>query len=324
MAKNGVYSCSFQESAIFNPYFQTIAEKLFIMYLNTIQNVMKTIGICGAGAMGSSIATACLQADFSVFLYDSSDRARIQGQSFIRGAFTRLVEKKKLSQTAAEAALKRLRNCAALKELADCDIVIEAIIEDKSAKAELFEKLSAILRPDALIASNTSSFSINELAQSVVNPARFLGLHFFNPAHIMQLIEMIPSRRTTQAFIEVATEFVGVLEKLTFLAQDTPGFVVNRVARNFYLEAMRLAEEKAASISQIDALMRSAGFKLGPFELMDVIGLDVNYAVTLSVWEQFFHEPRFAPAQMQREYINAGLLGKKSGMGFYDYSQEKE
>ncbi|TAE29257.1 MAG: 3-hydroxybutyryl-CoA dehydrogenase [Candidatus Kapaibacterium sp.] len=285
---------------------------------------MKTIGVCGAGAMGSGIALACLRAGYSVNLYDSSDSARLQSQNFLRAAFTRLVEKNVMTSDDVEISLAHLRNCATLKELAECDMVIEAIIEDKSAKAALFEKLSTVLRQDALIASNTSSFSITALAQSVSNPVRFLGMHFFNPAHIMPLVEIIPHVQTADTVLATATDFTRTIKKTPVLARDTPGFIVNRVARSFYLEAMTLARENAATIEQIDALMRSAGFKLGPFELMDLIGLDVNFAVTLSVWEQFFHEARFAPSPMQREYIEAGRLGRKSNAGFYEYSQKTE
>jgi 3-hydroxybutyryl-CoA dehydrogenase len=280
---------------------------------------MTRFGICGAGTMGASIACAALQAGFRVFLYDTSEAARSRGITFIRETFAKAVEKEKMSTSAAEEAIKHLTSCSTLKELSACDIVIEAIVEDKSVKSGLFAQLEALLRPDAIIASNTSSIAITTLALGLKRPERFIGMHFFNPAHVMKLVEIIPGKHTSPEITSFAQKAAQKLGKTAVVAKDVPGFIVNRVARNFYLEAMHIVTEGGASIEQVDMLMRSAGFKMGPFELMDVIGLDVNFAVTLSVWEQYFHEPRFAPAQMQREYVEAGLLGKKTGEGFYKY-----
>jgi 3-hydroxybutyryl-CoA dehydrogenase len=262
---------------------------------------MTRFGICGAGTMGAGIACAALQVGFRVFLYDTSEAARTRGINFIRETFA---------------------SCATLKELSVCEIVLEAIVEDKSIKNALFTQLEVLLRPDAIIASNTSSIAITALAQDLKRPERFIGMHFFNPAHVMKLVEVIPGKHTTAEVTQSTQQAAQKLGKIAVIAKDVPGFIVNRVARNFYLEAMRIVMEGGANLVQVDALMRSAGFKMGPFELMDVIGLDVNFAVTLSVWEQYFREPRFAPAQMQREYVEAGLLGKKTGAGFYQYSSK--
>jgi 3-hydroxybutyryl-CoA dehydrogenase len=281
---------------------------------------MTNIGICGAGTMGASIACAALQAGLNVFLYDTSEPARTRGISFIRKTFEKAIEKEKMSQSAADTAMKHLTSCSSLKDLRSCDIVIEAIIEDKAAKITLFNELEALLRPDAILATNTSSIAITTLAQGVKRPLRFIGMHFFNPAHVMKLVEVIPGTHTAEDVTETVVALARKMGKTPAVAKDVPGFIVNRVARNYYLEAMRIVMEGGAKLEQVDVLMRSAGFKMGPFELMDVIGLDVNFAVTLSVWEQYFREPRFAPAQMQREYVEAGLLGKKTGAGFYRYN----
>jgi 3-hydroxybutyryl-CoA dehydrogenase len=283
---------------------------------------MIRFGICGAGTMGAGIACAALQAGFRVFLYDTSEAARSRGITFIRETFAKAVEKEKMSKSATDEAMKHLTSCSALKELSGCDIVLEAIIEDKSVKHSLFTQLEAIMRHDAIIASNTSSIAITSLAQGLKRPERFIGMHFFNPAHVMKLVEIVPGARTTDEVTQYTQKAAQQLGKTSVVAKDFPGFIVNRVARNFYLEAMRIVMEGGANLTQVDALMRSAGFKMGPFELMDVIGLDVNFAVTLSVWEQYFREPRFAPAQMQREYVEAGRLGKKTGEGFYKYSDK--
>jgi 3-hydroxybutyryl-CoA dehydrogenase len=208
--------------------------------------------------------------------------------------------------------------------LRPCGIVIEAIIEQADIKRSLYEALEGIVPLETLIASNTSSISITALAASMRYPERFAGLHFFNPAHIMKLVEVISGMKTAPATISALTTFAETLGKTPVEAKDVPGFIVNRVARNYYLEAMRIAMEGGATIPQIDGLMRSVGFKMGPFELVDLIGVDVNFAVTMSVWEQYFREPRFAPALLQKEYVDAGLWGKKSGEGFYRYNDKGE
>lgn len=281
---------------------------------------MTTIGICGAGTMGAGIACAALQAGYSVFLYDSAEAARSRGITFIRQTFAKAIEKEKMSQSSADVAMKHLTSCSSLKELKTCDLVIEAIVEDKAVKHAVFTELEALLRPDAILATNTSSIAITTLAQGLKRPQRFIGMHFFNPAHVMKLVEVIPGMQTAPEVVQAVVEVARKMGKTPVVARDVPGFIVNRVARNFYLEAMRIVMEGGAAFPDVDAIMRSQGFKMGPFELMDVIGLDVNFAVTLSVWEQYFREPRFAPAQMQREYVEAGLLGKKTGEGFYQYS----
>ncbi|MFY8000999.1 MAG: 3-hydroxyacyl-CoA dehydrogenase NAD-binding domain-containing protein [Candidatus Kapaibacteriota bacterium] len=282
------------------------------------------IGICGAGTMGASIAQACLQAGLSVVLYDAYDTARAKAERFIRETLEKAVSKGIMSASAQKQALEKLLITDTLDSLRTCGIVIEAIIEQADIKRSLYEALEGIVPLETLIASNTSSISITALAASMRYPERFAGLHFFNPAHIMKLVEVISGMKTAPATISALTTFAETLGKTPVEAKDVPGFIVNRVARNYYLEAMRIAMEGGATIPQIDGLMRSVGFKMGPFELVDLIGVDVNFAVTMSVWEQYFREPRFAPALLQKEYVDAGLWGKKSGEGFYRYNDKGE
>lgn len=277
------------------------------------------IGICGAGTMGASIAQACLQAGLSVVLFDTFEAAREKSRQFIHDTLLKAEQKGLMSAEKRSGALSNLTISADLSALRSCAIVIEAIIEQTDAKRKLYAELEALLPAEALIASNTSSISITSLASTLRHPERFAGLHFFNPAHIMKLVEVICGMKTAPATINTLTDFAEKLGKSAVEAKDVPGFIVNRVARNYYLEAMRIVMEGGASIPQIDALMRSAGFKMGPFELVDLIGVDVNFAVTLSVWEQYFREPRFAPALLQKEYVDAGLFGRKTGEGFYKY-----
>jgi 3-hydroxybutyryl-CoA dehydrogenase len=197
---------------------------------------------------------------------------------------------------------------------------VEAIIENRSAKQELFRALESLgISPQTIIASNTSSISIAALASVLHHPERCIGLHFFNPAHVMRLVEVVRSARTSEQTLQRALDFVQRLGKTPVVVRDIPGFIVNRVARNYYNEALRIVVEGVAEVEQVDRLLRGAGFPMGPFELMDLIGLDVNLEVTRSIYEQHFYEPRFAPSVLQQQYVDAGLLGRKTGRGFYPY-----
>jgi 3-hydroxybutyryl-CoA dehydrogenase len=284
--------------------------------------MITTIGVCGAGTMGAGIAHAALQAGLPVVLFDPVEAAREKASAAVRETFAKAVEKKKITQNNANEAVERLTLASELSSLKNCDCVIEAIIENPEAKRTLYADLENVLGESAIIASNTSSISITRLAASLRHPARFGGMHFFNPVVAMRLVEIIQGKKTSDETATVLEHLAERFGKTPVLAKDVPGFIVNRVARSFYLEAMRIVAEGGANIQETDALMRSAGFKLGPFELMDVIGVDVNFAVTQSVWEQYFREPRFAPSPMQREYVEAGLLGKKTGEGFYKYDAQ--
>lgn len=280
---------------------------------------METIGICGAGTMGRGIAIACLQAGYRVRLYDIRPDALRNAEAAILEQLQKAAAKGKLAE-ALDAVRARLELATTLLELLPCDIIVEAIVENRAAKQELFRALESLgISPATIIASNTSSISIAALASVLHHPERCIGLHFFNPAHIMRLVEVVRSTRTSEETLRRTLAFVERLGKTPVVVRDIPGFIVNRVARNYYNEALRLVTEGVATIEQIDRLMRSAGFPMGPFELMDLIGVDVNMDVTRSIYEQHFHEPRFAPSPLQQQYVDAGLLGRKVGRGFYTY-----
>ena len=280
-----------------------------------------TVGICGAGTMGRGIAIAALSAGHSVIVYDAIAGALATAQTTIADQLAKSVEKGKMLSDERDAALARLTISASVDGLTTSDLVIEAIAEDLEIKHALLILLEGICKPDAIITSNTSSISITALAACLKSPARFAGLHFFNPAHIMKLVEVVRGTLTSEATITACVDFAKGLGKTPIVAKDVPGFVVNRVARNFYNEAQRIVMENAASIPQVDTLMKALGFKMGPFELMDLIGVDVNLDVTKSMYAGYFNEPRFNPSLLQQQYIDAGLHGRKTKKGFYDHDE---
>ncbi len=275
-----------------------------------------TIGICGAGTMGRGIAIASLSAGHSVILYDLSPDALPAAVTYVNDQLAKSVEKGKLTQDQFDAATSVISSTTEATALGSADMVIEAIAERIDIKHSLFRDLEAVVSPDAILATNTSSISIASLARCLKDPSRFVGLHFFNPAHIMKLVEVIKGPRTSSDVVDVCVEFAMGLGKVPVVAADAPGFIVNRIARNYYNESQRIVMEGASTIEQVDSLMKGLGFRMGPFELMDLIGVDVNLDVTKSQWEQFFHEPRFTPSLLQQKYVDAGLHGKKSGGGF--------
>ncbi len=277
------------------------------------------VGICGAGTMGRGIAIASLMAKHSVVFFDIAQPALDAARDYVIAQLRKAVEKGKLDAAVCTAAEQNIVTSTSLDAMSKADIVIEAVAEQLEIKHALFTALENVCSADAILTSNTSSISIASLARCLKDPSRFAGLHFFNPAHIMKLVEVIKGPRTSDAILATCVEFAKGLGKTTVVAADAPGFIVNRIARNYYNEAQRIVMEGAASITQVDTLMRGLGFKMGPFELMDLIGVDVNLDVTKSQWEQFFHEPRFTPSLLQQQYVDAGLLGKKSGDGFHSY-----
>ncbi len=278
-------------------------------------------GIIGAGAMGAGIAQVAASAGWEVRLYDHLPEAASSARQRIAGQVASLVEKGKTDATAAAALMILISTASALGELSDCDLIIEAIVENIEAKRSVFQALEGIVGPEALLATNTSSLSVTAVAGDCLRPQRVLGIHFFNPAPLMPLVEIIPAVQTAAESTERAQRWISSWGKTTVQAKDTPGFIVNRIARPYYGEALRLYEEGIADIATIDSAMtRLGGFRMGPFALMDFIGNDVNYAVTESVFKAFYFDARYKPSQTQRQLVQAGWLGRKSGRGYYDYS----
>jgi len=279
-----------------------------------------TVAIIGAGAMGAGIAQVAASAGHSVWLLDTRTDAAALAIAGIRAQFDKLAAKGKLSSAQAQAAGQRLHVAQQLTELADAGLVIEAIVEDLKIKQQLFADLERVVSSQCILASNTSSFSITAIGAALKHPERVAGLHFFNPAPLMALVEVVSGLATHPGIADTLHATATAWGKTAVHAKSTPGFIVNRVARPYYAEGLRLRGEGAADCATLDALMREAGgFRMGPFELMDMIGLDVNYAVTCSVWNAFFNDPRYLPSLQQKECVDAGFLGKKSGQGFYDY-----
>jgi len=282
--------------------------------------MVSTIGILGSGTMGTGIAQVAALADFNVLIYDVSADALQRGIERIRDDFARGVEKGRITQQQSDQALAALHVHSTLNPLGRSDFIIEAAVEDLAVKRELFKRLDDILPATAIMASNTSALSITSIAVATRRPALVVGMHFFNPPTLMRLVEVVRGAQTSDECVNATRDLAGKLGKVPVVCRDTPGFIVNRVARPFYGEALRLLGEGVASVEEIDRIIRlSGGFRMGPFELMDLIGIDVNYAVTKSVYEQFFHEPRFRPHPIQRQMVEAGTLGRKTKRGFYPY-----
>jgi 3-hydroxybutyryl-CoA dehydrogenase len=280
---------------------------------------MTTIGIIGAGTMGTGIALSSALSGYDVVLYDIADGYLQIAYKNIGTMMDKSIERGKLTHADANAAAIRIRTTSHFDHLKTADLVIEAAVEKLSTKQELFSKLDDMCGEECIFASNTSSLAITAIASATKRPSRVLGLHFFNPAHIMKLVEIIRGQETTDEVMYRAEGYIKQLGKVPVLAKDTPGFIVNRVARNFYGEAFRLLNDGIASHEQIDRIMKANGFAMGPFELMDLIGIDVNLAVTESVYHQYFDEPRFRPHLVQQKMVEANRLGKKTGRGFYEY-----
>ncbi len=281
-----------------------------------------TVGIIGAGTMGSGIAQIAATFGHEVFLFDAFPDQLKKSKEGLENILNRQVEKERMSQKEVDGILSRIHFVDHLTDFNKCGIVLEAIIEDLQIKQDQFARLEAIVSKDCILATNTSSLSIAAISSSLDNPERFLGIHFFNPAPLMKLVEIIPGISTDQAVQKSARKLIDSWKKTTVLASDTPGFIVNRVARPFYGEALRIYEEGVADAATIDWAMKEiGGFRMGPFELMDLIGHDVNYKVTETVFKEFYYDPRFKPSFAQKRLVEAGRLGRKSGIGFYQYGE---
>ncbi|MDI1353537.1 MAG: 3-hydroxyacyl-CoA dehydrogenase NAD-binding domain-containing protein [bacterium] len=280
------------------------------------------IGVIGSGAMGSGIAQVAARANHKVIVYDSNEEALKRSESQLKATLLKLVEKQKITVSEQNSIVTNIQFSKSLASFSECELIIEAIVENLEVKQKLFGELENICSSTCLLASNTSSLSITSIAAVCKFPARVLGIHFFNPATLMPLVEIIPGIATDPAHAPACKTLIDSWGKVTVVAKDTPGFIVNRVARPFYSEALRIYEEGIADIATIDWAMKEiGGFKMGPFELMDMIGHDVNYVVTETVWKQFYYDPKFKPALSQKRLLEAGFLGKKSGQGFYSYAE---
>ena len=278
------------------------------------------IGVVGAGTMGQGIVISCALAGYQTMIYDIDLNFCDQAILSIHKSLNKSVEKGKLSTEDCEAAFSRIIKVNELHGL-KAQLVVEAVVENLKVKQNLFVELEQINSGKGILASNTSSISITQIASVLKNPGNCIGLHFFNPAHLMKLVEVISGSNTNPEIVSLMKEFSESLGKVSVEVKDSPGFIVNRVARHFYVETLKVLEDKVSDHASIDSLMRSAGFKMGPFELMDLIGIDVNYAVTKSVYEGFDKAHKFLPSEIQHEKIIAGQLGRKTGKGFYDYEK---
>jgi 3-hydroxybutyryl-CoA dehydrogenase len=282
---------------------------------------IKKVAVAGSGTMGLGIAQVCAMAGYNTLLYDIKDDLLDRAKAQIKQNLSKTVSLGKISELEMNETLDRLVFTSDLKSLV-VDLVIEAIPEKLELKVSFFNELSKINSLDTILATNTSSIPVTQIAAAVEHPERIIGLHFFNPAHIMKLVEIIEGAHTDKSISEICYDFVQSLGKVGVMAQDAPGFIVNRVARHYYVEGLKILEEGVGSIETIDLLMESSGFKMGPFKLMDLIGVDTNYAVTESMFTLFNYENRFRPSRIQKQKVLAGMHGRKTGKGFYSYTKD--
>ncbi|HEX2742037.1 MAG TPA: 3-hydroxyacyl-CoA dehydrogenase NAD-binding domain-containing protein [Rubrobacter sp.] len=286
------------------------------------EDVKVDIAVVGAGTMGAGIAESVALAGMSVTMLDVGEEALERGRHTIERDLERRVKKERLSEEESRDVLDRISTTTSVGDLSGVSLVVEAVVEDMEVKRKVFADLEGAVGDEAVLATNTSSLSVSGIATATENPERVVGMHFFNPVPAMRLVEVVAGPSTEESALRRAEEVAGWLGKTPVRVSDTPGFIVNRVAQPFYLEALRIVESGGAP-AQIDAEIRGAGFRMGPLELADLIGLDVNLAVSESLFERYYCHPRFRPSFLQRSMVEAGTLGRKSGRGFYDYRDER-
>ena len=279
-----------------------------------------TIGIAGAGTMGQGIAQLCAASGYTVLLYDTSPALAEKGKAAVVNSFEGLVQKNKLTVEQKNQAVAKISVVENLRNFKS-ELIIEAIVENLPVKQEFFKTVEEVNGRSCILTTNTSSLPVTQIASVLKNPERLAGLHFFNPAPVMKLVEVIRGALTSDETISCLLSFSKSIQKTAVVAKDSPGFIVNRVARHYYVEALKMLEERVADIRTIDALMESSGFKMGPFKLMDLIGVDTNFAVTTSIYHAFYQDSKFRPSRIQQQKVDAGHYGRKSGKGFYDYDK---
>jgi 3-hydroxybutyryl-CoA dehydrogenase len=279
---------------------------------------INTIGIAGAGTMGAGIAQVTASNGFKTILFDLNETVLQKAKAGLEKSLTGLVSKQKITEEKKEATLALIAYTTDVNEL-KADLIIEAIIENLNIKQQFFNQVAAINPPQTILATNTSSIPVTQIGAKVPNPQRFLGIHFFNPAPIMKLVEIISGVETSPQIAIACKTLIEQMGKTCVMAADAPGFIVNRVARHYYVEGLKIAEENVADFETIDALMESTGFKMGPFKLMDLIGVDTNFSVTNSIYNLFHQDGKFRPSRIQQQKVDAGHHGRKTGKGFYSY-----
>lgn len=281
-------------------------------------NTINSIAVIGSGTMGAGIAQVCALQGLPVFLFDISEGALVKARAGIAQNYAGAIAKGKMTEEETVQSLQRIKFTSTFEDL-KADLCVEAIVEKLEVKRELLLRLAAQNTDDCILASNTSSIPITQIASGIPHPGRVVGIHFFNPAHIMKLVEIIAGVETTAEVMARSKAFILKLNKTPVIAKDAPGFIVNRVARHYYVEALKILEENITSLEHVDALMEATGFRMGPFRLMDLIGMDTNFSVTSSLYEQFFYDAKFRPSRIQKQKVDAGHWGRKSGKGFYGY-----
>ncbi len=279
---------------------------------------IKTIAIAGAGTMGAGIAQVCAQSGYDTWLYDVAETALQKGMLLIEKNLSVAIEKGKLSEDEKQKILSRIKISTAITDL-KCDLLIEAVLEKLEVKQELFRKVIEVNGDDCILATNTSSIPITKIAKGISNPERIVGMHFFNPPHLMKLVEVVSGKETSADVAQLIFDLSKKSGKYPVLAKDRPGFIVNRIGKLYHTEPIKILEEGIADVETIDALMEASGFKMGPFKLIDLIGVDANLNVTKSLYELMENEEKFKPSVTQQKMVDEGKLGKKSGEGFYKY-----